>query len=53
MLVGQTMGGKSSVIKVLGRALEYQAKDTKDEDDFSAELNVHVHSINPKSVTIG
>ena len=51
MLVGLTMGGKSSVIQVLSKALEYQAIELN--ENVEEDLKVHVHTINPKSVTIG
>ena len=54
MLVGQTMGGKTSVVKTLARALEIQDKWAVDKTDSTeGPMSVLVHSINPKSVSIG
>ncbi len=53
MLVGQTMGGKTSVVNTLAKALEIQEQMMHGEEDGDNKLTVKVHTVNPKSVSIG
>lgn len=51
MLVGPTGGGKTSCIRVLSKALtQIQGKNTPDGGCFQ---KVAVHTLNPKSITMG
>ncbi|KAG5501858.1 hypothetical protein JKF63_04128 [Porcisia hertigi] len=54
MLVGQTFSGKSSVLRTVQRALTRIKQDGHDAEGNVSLFNpVHVHLLNPKSVTMG
>lgn len=54
MMVGQTLTGKTTVVRSVQSALTKLKKDNKDPEENIPLFNkVHIHLLNPKSVTMG